>query len=214
MSIDTKTAAKEIENHLLLNPDFEPLYVDRPESVDAVAKLTNPQGDQSRPAFSEAFVEAMRRAEDYSGFFSQDEIEPEHLLLGITDQAASGAVTVLDELSANLIFLRRQIICLMAREAFANSSCGSLRSSIVNGLTELVEKYQRNVQALTDLGNRAGHKRLHLPSRSEIVHMVVITYLSDFSPIKCRSSDICWKRISAASVKESANSTRSSLPQS
>ncbi len=40
MSVDAKSAAQEIENHLRLNADTEPVFNDRPQSVDAVAKLT------------------------------------------------------------------------------------------------------------------------------------------------------------------------------
>src|SRR5438105_2120935 len=85
MSVDSKSAAQEIENHLRLNPDSEPVFNDRPQSVDAVAKLTGRAGALEQPAFSEALVEAMRRAEEYSVFYGSEEIEPEHLLLGILD---------------------------------------------------------------------------------------------------------------------------------
>lgn len=183
MSVDYKSA-KEIENHLQLNPDAEPVFTDRPESVDAVAKLSGQYGAMDKPAFSQAVIEAMRRAENYSVFFAQEEIEPEHLLLAITDLKESGAITILDELSVNLTFLRRQIVHLMAKESFAKSSCGGLRSSLIKGLGDLVEKHQRSVKSLTDLAGRSGHTRLHLPSRSEIVHMVVIANLSEFLAVQ------------------------------
>ncbi len=37
----------------------------------------------------------MRRAEEYSVFYGSEEIEPEHLLLGILDLKEAGAITVL-----------------------------------------------------------------------------------------------------------------------
>ncbi len=189
MSVDAKSAAQEIENHLRLNPDSEPVFNDRPQSVDAVAKLTGRAGSIEQPAFSAAIVEAMRRAEEYSVFYGSEEIEPEHLLLGILDLKEAGAITVFEELSVNLEFLRKQVIQLIAQESFAQGNIGGLRTSLIQGLAEFVERHFRSVSTLNDLAQRSGHTRLHLPSRSEIVHMVVITYLSEFL-----STQVCFQR--------------------
>ncbi len=180
MSVDTKSAEQEIENHLRLNPDAEPIFTDRPQSVDAVAKLSGQYGAIDKPAFSSAVVDAMRRAEEYSVFYGSEEIEPEHLLLGILDLKEAGAIVIFEELSVNLTFLRKQVIQLIAQESFAKGNIGGLRSSLIHGLAEFVEKHYRSVSSLNDLAKRSGHTRLHLPTRSEIVHMVVITYLSEF----------------------------------
>lgn len=189
MSVDAKSAAQEIENHLRLNPDSEPIFNDRPESVDAVAKLTRQPGSLDQPAFSGALVEAMRRAEEYSVFYGSEEIEPEHLLLGILDLKEAGAITVFEELSVNLEFLRKQVIQYIAQQAFVLGAAGGLRSSLIQGLGEFVERYFRSVSQLNALASRSGHTRLHLPSRSEIVHMVVITYLAEFL-----STQVCFQR--------------------
>lgn len=189
MSVDAKSAAQEIENHLRLNADTEPVFNDRPQSVDAVAKLTGRTSAIEQPAFSAAIVEAMRRAEEYSVFYGSEEIEPEHLLLGILDLKEAGAITVFEELSVNLEFLRKQVIQLIAQESFAQGNIGGLRASLIQGLAEFVERHYRSVNTLNDLAQRSGHTRLHLPSRSEIVHMVVITYLSEFL-----STQVCFQR--------------------
>lgn len=184
MSVDAKTAYQEIENHLRLNPDSEAVFSDRPESVDAVAKLTGQLGSLEQPAFSAALVEAMKRAEEYSVFYGSEEIEPEHLLLGILDLKEAGAITCFEELSVNLDFLRKQIIKLIAQESFVRGTVGGLRASLIQGLAEFVERHYRSVQSLQNLAGRSGYSRISLPARSEIVHMVVITYLSEFLTIQ------------------------------
>ncbi len=189
MSVDSKNAFQEIENHVRLNPDAEPVFNDRPQSVDAVAKLSGRQGLVDQPAFSQAIVEAMRRAEEYSVFYGSEEIEPEHLLLGLLDLKEAGAISVFEELSVNLEFLRKQVIQLIAQDAFVKGNIGGLRTSLIQGLAEFVERHYRSVKALNNLAQRSGHTRLHLPSRSEIVHMVVITYLSEFL-----STQVCFQR--------------------
>ncbi len=78
---------------------------------------------------------------------------------------------------------------MIAQESFAQGTIGGLRSSLIQGLAEFVERHYRSVNTLNDLAQRSGHTRLHLPSRSEIVHMVVITYLSEF----CRRK-YCFQR--------------------
>jgi hypothetical protein len=188
MSVNEKSA-QEISNRLKLNPDSEPLFTRRSDSLERTPPSPGQHASADKPAFSQAIIDAFRRAEDYSVYFGSDEVEPEHLLLAMTDLKEAGVIEAFEELSVNLTFLRRQIIYMMAKEAFADANIGGLRSMLVKGLTSLVEKYENSVNALSDLGDRSDNKRLRLPARSEIVHMVVICYLSEFL-----ATQVCFQR--------------------
>jgi ATP-dependent Clp protease ATP-binding subunit ClpA len=188
MSVNEKSAL-EIANHIKLNPDSEPLFTRRSESLEATPPSPGQHASADRPAFSQAVIDSLKRAEDYSIYFGSDEIEPEHLLLAFTDSKDAAAVNAFEELSVNLTFLRRQIIYMMARETFADPNFGGLRTLLVKGLTGLVQKHEDSVDALAQLGVRSDNRRLRLPARSELVHMVVISYLSEFL-----STQVCFQR--------------------
>ncbi|HEY9712956.1 MAG TPA: Clp protease N-terminal domain-containing protein, partial [Chroococcales cyanobacterium] len=183
MKLDTQAVSHEVENLLKGKEETEPLYCDRPEDVDFVpASLSqsNLQTSGGKPLFSQMAVEALRKAEDYSVYFGAEEIEPEHLLIAIMDLSECGALKVFDELSANLTYLRTQIIQEMAREAFSQPDCPNLYAVVKQGLLELLERYKNSANSLTQLAARGRQPMMRLPSRGELMHMIVIGYMSEF----------------------------------
>ncbi len=131
------------------------------------------------PGFSDRAVEAIRLAEDHSRFFGQDEVRPEHLLLAIVDLAESLGANILEEMGANLPFLRRRVIHLMAQECSFNQCAPAFKDALVNGLTELISINQGAADSLAALGRRSGATLRHVPDRAEIVHMVCVAYLPE-----------------------------------
>jgi len=184
MNISAEAARKEIFERLRDKKETEPLYLERPEEADALqerASLTLPQANEYvKPAFSQIVIQALHRAEEYSIFLGQYEVEPEHLLLAMIDMQDAGALKVFEELSVNLIFLRRQIMQILAQEFSLEYGEVTFREIIKEGMAEFVDKYQSCVDALNDLGVRSRNPLLRTYSRQQIVHMVCVSYLSDF----------------------------------
>jgi len=137
-------------------------------------------GDEDEPGFTGSAVKAIQLAHDYSRYFGQDEVRPEHLLLGLVDVKEASAIQMLEELGANLGFLRRQIMYLMAREFCLVKQAPTLRSALVQGMTGLIERNFEATESLSKLSNCSGTGLQRLPDRTEIVHMVFLGYLPDF----------------------------------
>ena len=135
----------------------------------------------SRKAYgmSDLMVQALHRAYEYSLFFGLQYINPEHLLLGIMDASESTAVKIIEELGGNVDFLRRQLLHLMSK-TLNNEENPGLKSAIVSGLRELIDKHYRAVSTLQALSVRSRYALSSLPPRSEIVHMVCVGYFPDF----------------------------------
>lgn len=182
MKIDADSAQKEVDKQLKEKSGSEPFREEQPEfKIQRGASIDfTPTADESQmPDFSDPAMQALARAEDYSVFFGQETIEPEHLLLGLMDLQQAGACKVFEELSANLTFLRRQVMKLMAREFSVSKEVPSLRIALTLGLRRLVEKYQDAVNHLNILAMRSRQRITNLPTRKDIVHMVCIGYMAD-----------------------------------
>jgi ATP-dependent Clp protease ATP-binding subunit ClpA len=132
------------------------------------------------PLLSETAVWTLLKAEDYSRFLGQERVECAHLLLGILDLREAGAIRIFEQLSANLTFLRRQVIHLLARESSSQESVIKLKTAVVTGLKELVDKHESSLQLLAKLAERSNTHLRRLPSRGEILHLVCMGYLADF----------------------------------
>jgi ATP-dependent Clp protease ATP-binding subunit ClpA len=129
---------------------------------------------------TDSSVEALLKAEDYSRFFGQDEIEPAHLLLGILDLREAGAIKIFEEMSANLIFLRRQVIHLLAQRMATCPKVVNLKTAVINGLKELVDKHECSLDLVSTLSQKSQTQVRKMPGREEVLHMVCIGYLADF----------------------------------
>jgi hypothetical protein len=132
-------------------------------------------------AFSEMCVKALLKAEDYMRFFGHTEIEPAHILLGLLDlrESDAGAIKVFEEMSANLTFLRRQVIHLLASRVTATNKVIGLKNAVIAGLKDLVDKHDCSLQLVSQLSEKSKITK-RLPGRGEILHMVCIGYLADF----------------------------------
>lgn len=143
-----------------------------------------PVENWDEPRFSQEAVESIRRAADYCLFFGYEHVLPEHLLLGLIEASESVAVKVLEEMGANLTFLRRQLMYLMAEDACYHQAAPSLRTALVNGVKYLVSAHLEATDTLSSLAARTGTQLHHLPSRAHIVHMVCVGYMPDFLAVQ------------------------------
>jgi hypothetical protein len=194
MKVDETAVRKELENQIKGKTESELPFSGRPDLSAGMPSVTLPvaslsssappsQGSiaDSRKAYgmSDLMVQALHRAYEYSLFFGLQYIMPEHLLLGIMDARESTAVKIIEELGGNVDFLRRQILLLMSK-SLNNEDIPGLKSAIVSGLRELIDKHYRAVSTLQSLSVRSRYALSSLPPRSEIVHMVCVGYFPDF----------------------------------
>jgi len=133
----------------------------------------------NEPTYSDCALEAFGRALDHCRYFGGKEVRPEHLLLAVVDVHECGAVKILEELGANLSFLRRHTMFLMARQHAAKQSAPPLKTALVIGLTDLIESSLGSVRSLSNLASRSGYRLNPLPDRREVVHMVFLGYMPD-----------------------------------
>jgi hypothetical protein len=194
MKVDESAVRKELENQVKGKTESELPFSGRPDLSAGMPSVTLPvaslsstappsQGSiaDSRKAYgmSDLMVQALHRAYEYSLFFGLQYIMPEHLLLGMMDARESTAVKIIEELGGNVDFLRRQILHLMSK-SLNNEDIPGLKSAIVSGLRELIDKHYRAVSTLQSLSVRSRYALSSLPPRSEIVHMVCVGYFPDF----------------------------------
>lgn len=132
------------------------------------------------PLLSDALKQAVSIALDQSRYFGQEEVKPEHLLLGIVEGKGTNAAKLLEELGANLTFLRRQVMSLMAEDCCFHQTAPSLRFALLNGLTDLISQSSEAVDALSNLSARTGVPLRGVPTRTDIVYLVSISYMPEF----------------------------------
>ncbi|MBI4533797.1 MAG: hypothetical protein HY711_07595 [Candidatus Melainabacteria bacterium] len=143
-----------------------------------------PQVDSGKaseePALSDALKQAVRESLDQGRYFGQEEVKPEHLLLGIMEGQGTSAAKLLEELGANLTFLRRQVMALMAEDCCFHQTAPSLRFALLNGLTDLISQSEDAVDCLSSLSTRTGVPLRGMPSRTDIVYLVSLSYMPEF----------------------------------
>jgi ATP-dependent Clp protease ATP-binding subunit ClpA len=182
MKMDEENVRKEVERQFKDNPESELLYSDRPDVLESgFPKPVVATHAVDRPiGFSDLTVQAMMRAFDYSLFFGETDIEPVHLLLGILDLPDATAIKIFEDMGANLTFLRREILIIMAVESSLEAELPTLRDATVSGMRELIDRLYGDVRALAQLAERSRVPISHLPSRLDIVHRVCVAYFADF----------------------------------
>lgn len=183
MGMSEEGMRAELERILKGEPESELLYTDRPDIVEAgfpPTPLVPNQLVEHPIGFSDLTVQALMRAFDYSLFFGSQDIEPVHLLLGLLDLPNAGANRVFEDMGANLTFLRRQIFLIIADEMSVYSDLPSLRTVVVTGIKELIDRLYGAVREVNQLAMRSNLPIPHLPARTEIVHRVCVGYFSDF----------------------------------
>lgn len=145
-----------------------------------LAAEPSPSEALREPIFSDKANDALYLARDHCRYLGQDEVEPEHLLLAIVELSDDSAVKLLEELGANLAFLKRQIMYLMAEFATLNQIAPSAQAALTRGLTELIADNLEAHDMLARLALRSETKLPQLAERIEIVHMVLVGYLPEF----------------------------------
>lgn len=182
MGMEEENMRAELERILKGEPESELLYTDRPDIVESgFPASTVPNQIVEHPiGFSDLTVQALMRAFDYSLFFGSQDIEPVHLLLGLLDLPNAGANRVFEDMGANLTFLRRTIFLIIADEMSVYSDLPSLRTVVVSGIKELIDRLYGAVREINQLAMRSNLAIPHLPARTEIVHRVCVGYFSDF----------------------------------
>ncbi|MBX3075013.1 Clp protease N-terminal domain-containing protein [Candidatus Obscuribacterales bacterium] len=182
MKMDEESVRNEVERQFKDNPESELLYSDRPDVLESgfPKPAVQPQSVDQPIGFSDLTVQALTRAFDYSLFFGETDIEPVHLLLGILDLSDATAIKVFEDMGANLTFLRREILIIMAVNASLEPELPTLRDATVSGMRELIDRLYGDVRALSQLAVRSRLPLSYLPSRLEIVHRVCVAYFADF----------------------------------
>jgi hypothetical protein len=182
MKMDEESVRNEVERQFKDNPESELLYSDRPDVLESgfPKPAVQPQSMDQPIGFSDLTVQALTRAFDYSLFFGETDIEPVHLLLGILDLNDATAIKVFEDMGANLTFLRREILIIMAVNASLEPELPTLRDATVSGMRELIDRLYGDVRALSQLALRSRLPLSYLPSRLEIVHRACVAYFADF----------------------------------
>lgn len=188
MKIEEEGVRKELESQVKGKTESELPFSGRPDLSSGLPSVTLPvvattsavQDTRKAYGMSDLTVQALHRAYEYALFFGLNYINPEHLMLGVMDLRECTAVRILDELGGNVDFLRRQIMALMSKTLSSESDLPGLKSAVVNGLKEIIDKHYRSVSTLQQLSVRSRHALSSLPPRGEIVHMVCVGYFPDF----------------------------------
>jgi ATP-dependent Clp protease ATP-binding subunit ClpC len=183
MKIDAGSAQTEVEQYLRMKEvqdDSGPGRACRSSNVMLRRILLPSDLPDERPALTDTAIQALIKAEEYSHYFGEEEIDPAHLLLGILDLRQAAATKIFEELSTNLTFLRRQVMQLLAARMCWSPKVVGLRSAVIGGLKELVNKHDASLAMVSELAAKGGRSLQALPSRSEILHMVCVAYLPEF----------------------------------
>ncbi len=182
MKMEEENTRAEVERLFKGESESELLYSDRPDVLESgFPKPVTPTLSVDSPiGFSDLTVQALTRAFDYSLFFGDSDIEPVHLLLGILDLPDATALKVFEDMGANLTFLRREILIIMAVDRSLTPEVPGLRDATIAGMRELIDRLYGDVRAISQLGVRSRLPLPTLPSRQEIVHRTCVAYFADF----------------------------------
>jgi hypothetical protein len=164
MNINSENMQKEVERSVNAKKgDQEPGFV----SYDSIT-------------LSENLRQVFERANDYRLYFGRDRVGSEHLLLGIADLQDDESIKVLEELGANLTFLRRQVLNFAAKLDCLSPYAPQARPTVIMGVTEIISEHMENMDSLQRLATATKMRAVSVPDRSEVVLMVFLAYLPEF----------------------------------
>lgn len=166
MGINSAKVAAEVERLLPRMEAQDPSALAQPAVIEPAS-------------YSDCAIEAFVRSVDQCRYFGLQEVNPEHLLLAVIEVPDCGAMKILEELGANLSFLRRHIMFLMSRHYSSKHVVPSVRTALVGALTDLVECNLASVRSLSNLAARSQSQFKFLPDRREIVFSVFLGYMPD-----------------------------------
>lgn len=167
-----------------MNINAENLQVE----VEKSNKARKPDQDQVQQPFvgydniffSTVCRRLFERANHFRLYFGREKVGPEHLLLSIIDLSDDNAVRILEELGANLTFLRRQVMNFAAKQEAFSRFAPAAKATVLTGITTMIVEHLEAVESLQRLAEDAHTPEPHLPERKEIVLMVLLAYLPDF----------------------------------
>ncbi len=131
-------------------------------------------------SFSFSARQVFSFARNQARYLGQPLVHPEHILLGIVQLKEAAAVKILEELGANLSFLRRQVMLLIARNACLQQQAPALLETVTRGLKELIKQGEESACALSELARRSNLPFPNLPDRKTIIQRVLVGYLPEF----------------------------------
>ena len=122
----------------------------------------------------------LKRAREIRSFFGYKHVEPEHILLAILDVKEETCMKVLEELGANITFLKSLIIGSMAKRDANNPDITSLKESVIDGLDELADERINILDDIERLSATTDIPVSNLPQKAEVAHLVFTAYMPDF----------------------------------
>lgn len=146
-------------------------------------------GEEKRPAhlieyeritFNDAAKRIFNGAQDFRRYLGRSRVSPEHILLALLDTDDETILHILEELGANLTFLRRQVMSMVAASDCLSDTVPGLRETIIAGLDELVADKVDQLEQIKTMANLAGVHLPHLPERARLVHVMFMAYLPEF----------------------------------
>lgn len=170
MNVKSDSVAKEVEKAVAASGRQEP---DPPMGFSSYTEYED-------IVFSEEAKTIFERANDFRLFFGRDKVAPEHLLLGLIELDNSAAIRILEELGANITFLRRQIMSLIAKQDCLSPAILPPGNTVVRGISEIIWQHVENMEMLNRLASSTDSRLPKLPERAEVVLMVFLGYLPDF----------------------------------
>jgi ATP-dependent Clp protease ATP-binding subunit ClpA len=173
-------------NYKNVNKELERLNVQTKESSSFLETELPLVNTSNELALSSQARQALCLAHEVRIFFGKSEIEPEHVLLALVDLSDDLVLKILEELGANLTFLKRKILALTAqKDCLALSDTASqIKHIIINGLKELAKDKLENVKNISELSKTSGIAIGKLPNYSELVLMIATVYLPDILVIQ------------------------------
>ncbi len=139
-----------------------------------------PHAKQKELDYSAGVYKVLERAHHFQLYLGRKQMLPEHLLLSIIECGEDGVLKVLEEIGANVNFLRRQLMLLVAkRDCFSQETCG-IGKTLTTGLGHLVSEHARSAEELKELAAKIGKPTERFPERSEIALLIFVSHLPEF----------------------------------
>ena len=191
MKIDQAAIQKELEK-LIASKDYTNY-----ESIDNalpgnayLSRLSEKSKETGKQVpFSDQVIATITRADLFSRYLGNEEIDTAHALLAILELKNSGAQRIFEELSANLDFLQGKIMHLIAESHFKSTQPKSLKTILVSCLRQLVEKHEAALYVVQELMQRSKISLIKLPEKDTVLQTVCIAYLPE-----CLQYQIAFQR--------------------
>jgi len=129
--------------------------------------------------FSDQVITTITRADLFSRYLGDEEIDSAHVLLAMLELKNTCAQRIFEELSANRDFLRGKIMHLIAAAHFKTPESMSFRNVLVSCLKQLVEKQEAALYVVQELMQRSKIDLIRLPEKDMVLQTVCVAYLPE-----------------------------------